>query len=413
MAIYFIDVAKVMEAFHGKVTARDFFTFDKYARTNTPYLSERFMTKIAPSLMLETGSSSAGTALTSMGQAVIGGKMTRRSAEEMIKLGLIDPSSVLRTTSTSTQLKPGSVKGWQTAVSDPDQWVQQVLMPAMISHGINKDMDQRLAFGMIFGNRTAEQIANIFGKPESVARITKDAAMLDQAKGLPGAKEYAANDPTTATQSFTQAWDNLLIALGSPLVPVAVKFLNSVTDEIKSLTAAAAAHPGAVKILGEIAIGLGATLVVMGAAALAVAGVMAAIAGGPVMAAAAAIGAVATFVGTFIALNWDAVEYDFKRLGQMIGGFFNWLLHGDGTIKPGGYAQAFEGYLNSQGSTPNVPPPPSAGHQPASHVYMDGRIVGKLVAAQMGGLGNGPAMSSALFDGRAGYTQVGATAGGS
>ncbi len=325
MRKFYDDAAKITEAFDGKIDPQDLFQFLKYARTNTPYLSERFVTSIAPSLMLEMGSSSAGTALTSLGQSIIAGKMTKRAAQEMERLGLIDPSNILKTMSTSTQLKPGAVKGWRQAASDPDLWAQQVLLPAMVAKGITDPLAQRLEFGVVFGNRTAENVANVLATQST--RLNKDAAMIGGASGLGGAKELAAKDPVTAMQSFSTAWNNLLTALGRPQVDTAVGFLNRVSGAIDAVAGLAARHPTAVKVIGGIALALAAALAVGGVVALGAAAIGAILASGPVAGIAVAIAAIATYVGTIIALNWPTVVKVFDTITGALGKFFSWVIN--------------------------------------------------------------------------------------
>ena len=320
---FFDDAAKIVEAFKGKQMPHDIFQQLKYARTNTPYLSERFVTRIMPSLALEMGSSSAGTALTSFSQEVVAGKMNKRAAEFLEQIGMIDKKDVLKTTTTQTILRPGAVKGWQLAATDPDLWASGLLMQHMLAHGYTDPMKQRLGFGIAFGNRTAENFANILGTPASIQRLNKDAAMIDEAHGLKGAKELLENDPTAAMQRLRTSFHNLLVALGAPQVGTAVAVMNNVANSVSGIADWASKHQVLVAGAGKAMVVIGAFLVGAGTVAVVAAGVAAVAAGGTVAIVAAIIAGIGAAVAAFLAMDWGGISKGLKSAADAVGGFFS------------------------------------------------------------------------------------------
>jgi hypothetical protein len=262
----------------------------------------------------------------------------------------------------------------------------------------------------MFGNRmSAQAISTMLLEHQ---RIEKDAGLIGMAPGVSAADQLLANDPKTVQKNFTDSWDNLMTALGSPLVPLSITAMNGVTDVVKSLTSVAAAHPEAVKLVGEAIIGLGVGLAGLGAAAVltAAAGL---VPGGAVVIAIAAIGGV---IASIVKFNWQGVKTALTGIYDAIADFINKIasipamithalgIGGAGPAHPYDSAPAptWQAPSGGRGVHPSSWVPPSGGAQPTlihTALNIDGRRLATAVSQHMAS-NSSWSNSSSSFDGR-------------
>lgn len=268
---------KVANASGGKVLFSDFLSTFKYGRAATAGWDERFIGGILPTLIQEFktsggagGAGGPGNALMSAYQAVVGGVMTNKAAEEFAALKLVDPKKIIRTTTGSIKgIRPGGIAGSDMFQADPFQWVQDYLLPALIKKGITSPEGQREAVAHLFTNRTAQQVMSMFVTQQG--RFLKDEELIHGAKGMESYEIMSRESPTMKMEKFTKAWENLMTALGVPLVDSAMKIIDKFTAVMVDIGQWAAHHPQLVgnieKIAAAIGIGLavGGTITLVGA----------------------------------------------------------------------------------------------------------------------------------------------------
>ena len=238
---YFDQMTKVVSASGGKVSPQNFVMATQYGGLASTGWDERFYTKIFPTMIQEMGASQAGTAMASLFGTLVQGKVTKRSLGLMSDLGLIeDPSKIIyNKLGDPSGMLPGAIAGPGLAVHNGYDWAQQILKPAVEKHlgrAITGADDQKAIelLGGMFGNKKAAQaIATLLFQSN---RIEKDAGLIGEAKGLDAADGLLKHDPNTAMNNFKNSWDNLLTALGSPLVAPAVAGMNRIADAIKNMT---------------------------------------------------------------------------------------------------------------------------------------------------------------------------------
>src|ERR1700688_605571 len=254
-------MVQALNASRGKVTGTEFFEFTKYSRGAAGRLSDEFYTRIAPTLIQELAGHSAGMALASFRQTLVGGKMTNRATEEFVKLGLVDPKSVIRTKTGSVKgVRPGGLIGSGLASENPFDWVQQYLAPALKQHGITDSNRVSEELAHLFGNRFSEQMASILLNQSQ--RILKDAGLDLQAPGIEALDRLRDSDPTTAANDLGAGIKGLLGALGGPLVQPAIASMNKLSgwarDFAQNFAGFAKSNPMIAEALaGGGALGLG------------------------------------------------------------------------------------------------------------------------------------------------------------
>ncbi len=225
---YVDTMTKVVQATGGRVTPQMFMSTFKYGRTATLGWDEQFVGGALPRLIQSmasagggggSGSGGPGNALMSAFAKVVQGQMPKTAAEEFEKMGLATATHIAG----SSQSQLGSIAGRDLFIRDPYEWTQQILMPALASHGVTKDQDIIAEISKMMPVRTASQVITemaLQGRfhEGSNSPFEKDIRLQHGAMGLPAYDELIKNDYPTILEAFNRQWKNLLETLGSPLM---------------------------------------------------------------------------------------------------------------------------------------------------------------------------------------------------
>ncbi len=282
-------MSKVIIATQGRVLPTDYMMAFKYARQAKYQMSDNFKYQILPSLMQEMkgggsggGSGGPGAMLAAMYRMTNQGYINKMSLPELVRLGLVNPNSVLRTTTSGTTVGP--MRDAALAASNPFEWVQQVLVPAIHrQYGKNLTQNQLMShINTLFrGNQLAAALVGEFAvKPINFYR---DAANIRGTMSTADAyKAAVGNDPITAHTALASQWTNFKTALTMSVVPVLIPLLMDLTKGLQHLASWMREHQGLAK---KLVIGFGVL-----AGAMAISGTLLAVTAGF-----KAIGAVLTF----------------------------------------------------------------------------------------------------------------------
>jgi hypothetical protein len=238
---HYIDgMAKALNVFGDTLRPTDYYEMFKYGRAATNALSDDFMLKTAPTLAQELGGSSSGKALSSFYTQFVGGKMSNKAVEALAQYGLLDPDKVIKTSTGNVKgVKPGGIVGaefLQPGKTDPYQWVNKVLLPALAKHGVTDPAQIQEVIAAIASQTTTAQMMSIFATQQS--RITKDAALVHGADGIEAADKFQRNDPKVIAKSIHSQFDNLLSNTTEPIMPA----VNAGMNWFESAEAWAAQH---------------------------------------------------------------------------------------------------------------------------------------------------------------------------
>ncbi len=358
----------IIVAMRGRVDPRQLFNFQKQARAAGMLLSDEGMLGAVP-LIQAMGGDRAGTATAAITQQLVGGVMTQRTAAWLTSMGLLpaDATKVLR--GGHVRIDTKRLAGADLLSTDHKGWVETVLMPTLGKKGLltGDDMVKALAksgMRLTASGGLAEYVRNMPAFNKDIENI-KRAATGDPYSIMFGGKDGKGPvDPTAAIPAFTSAWENLITALGIPLVEPATRLLIGMTDAMNGITQWAIANPDLTQFIGLTATGLGALSVALGAFAVgtAAAGALGLLTG-PVGLAALAIGieAFGRSMSTVpkwiidIAVGAAAGGAVGLRFGGPTGGYLGALL-GGGTAAATGGANAAAGVLpnlNDRLTNPN------------------------------------------------------------
>jgi hypothetical protein len=248
-----------INAWGGLLGPRDFAQAFKYSRAAGLNLSDRFLTQVLPTVMQELGASTAGTSFMTMFQATTGGRMSLRSLNAFAELGLIDRGKALAAGNLTPEgrlrrQQPGLVVGASQLRSDPDLWVRDVLVPALIGHGVVSQTDydvikagdlhseagrrardaitERLA--VMFGDRNAQGLMDLLLL--QFRKLQRDAILVQQGAGLGASQDVIGRNYQMAKADFHGSWGTLMTALGLPEMSAATTGLKMLTEGIGKMT---------------------------------------------------------------------------------------------------------------------------------------------------------------------------------
>ncbi|MCJ2016952.1 hypothetical protein MKK84_05850 [Methylobacterium sp. E-065] len=239
---YMDGMAKALNVFGDTLRPTDYYEMFKYGRQATQGLSQDYMNTVAPTIAQELGGASGGVAHAAFFRAIVGGKMANNAAEQLMHIGLLDKDDLIINKAGSVKgIKPGHrVKGADEAQSNPYQWVQDVLVPALEKHGLTSPERMQETIGHIFSNQVAAQLVSMFATQQS--RIEKDKVLVQGAGGLKEADRFQHEDPMIAWQSVKAQAENLAVAVGG--FRAAAGALNATSEALAAATRLVEQGPG-------------------------------------------------------------------------------------------------------------------------------------------------------------------------
>lgn len=237
----YADFMTKMTQVHGSaLRGEEILNFAKSGKSAGSAASFEFLSSVLPTMLPELGGDRLGTALMTLRQALVGGKMKKRAAEAMEEYGLVDPSGVIATADDDVKgVRPEAVKGSKIAERDPLEWVRSVLLPAMDEKGV-KPADRAAVLSTMFSDRNAEYIINLM--MEQMQRLQKDRATVEKAKGLPGVDQALKDDPYLALARVRGSLQNVGAALSDPVMEPLKAAADGAANSLNSLADTARDH---------------------------------------------------------------------------------------------------------------------------------------------------------------------------
>lgn len=271
-------MGQVVTATQGRVTPKMFQSVFAFARQAKLEMNDEFKYRFLPTLMLEYssghgggGSKGVGPMIAAMYRFTNQGYINKKALPELIDLGLVKPGTALKTTTSGTTVD--ALAGADIAASNPFEWVQRVLMPALrkkygdklTKHEIASHINQ-----ITRGNQLAASAFTEFAlQPQ---KYLKDAALIMRAMTVDQAYQKALmNDPYRAREALSAQWENLQISLTTPLVTILMPALSNLAVMFNYLATKLQEHPKLAKTLSYALTGLSAALAFSGTVLLAVA----------------------------------------------------------------------------------------------------------------------------------------------
>jgi hypothetical protein len=246
----------------GKVTPEELFNFTKQASPFTGGLSNRFMYRIAPSLIQENGGDRAGTQISTFMSTINGKAKNKLQTEAWMKLGWLDPRMVVYNKVGPVGWQPGAVKHTDMALRDPLQFME-TLGATLRARGTDTSNPLSLTKGLmpLFRDRNAFRMAYGLLYKQTNTNLHKDERLINDVPSLNrGYAMSLKNDPKMQMTALHSSFTNLETALGSAFFKGGgVDAINNVAAGINRLARVFDRHPGFAKGVVTL-MGLGAVV---------------------------------------------------------------------------------------------------------------------------------------------------------
>lgn len=220
MSGFIADYAQVYEGTGGKVDPKMFYQGLKYAKSAGIGFSSDFVKYTLPGLELEEGGSTAGTMLMTTESALLGNRLKKPASAQLRKMGILNPDN--------------SPVDQDLLVTNPFEWFQQKMMPAMKASGFNTK-EQQLGFLEKIFNRNAAETGALLGiNPGNVERT---GASIKRADFLNDAtNKINENDPGAALGQAFASLKNLGASLAGPTIPSIISGLQGFSAALTAAT---------------------------------------------------------------------------------------------------------------------------------------------------------------------------------
>jgi hypothetical protein len=219
-------------------------------------LSDRFIKSTFLSLVQE-GGSRVGAGIGAMDLQFLG-EMGNKQAAEWLRLGFLHRDDLIFTeTGAIKGLKPGhNIAGYQQALSDPDLFLWQRVLPALIAAGYTTTTQQIQEVQQLFGAQRARRIAAAIVQQQPT--YEQASAKFDAALGN-SAADIASRSAPAALRELGGALSTFAAALTSPMMDHAALVLDKLAQGLASAanywSGFAKSNPHMAEIVGAVGVG--------------------------------------------------------------------------------------------------------------------------------------------------------------
>ncbi|KVC82455.1 hypothetical protein WI76_09055 [Burkholderia ubonensis] len=266
-------VQKVLSATGGRVGGDEWRNFIQTGGVAAKQMrQDAFYYQMEP-LIQEMGGHAVGTGLMSAYSNAYQGKTTKRAANQMIKLGLLDKSKVIDTKiGTIKEIKPGALTGGDLFKASPLEWLEKVLLPKLAAKGITDPDKVKDMISTIFTNRTA---ANLFSTMYMQReQIHKNERLNAGAYGIDEAARLGADTTQGKEVDTLSKVRDLKREIGERITPLYNAALDKTREILGVLISFMQQHDTAAKVILVVLAALAALVVVLGTFTIALAGVL-------------------------------------------------------------------------------------------------------------------------------------------
>lgn len=302
----------------GKLSASDFEAMAKTGGVAWIKSSPRFIGTSLSNVASDLGGDRTGTTLMSFNQLLTGAtKMGNAQFEEFNKLGLLNLKQVGWNKKLDQPImQVDSIKGAALAMSDPDLWVQQMVLPALERVYGNDQTKREQSLAILGRNRNTRRMLTMFADPGFREQMAKDSALWAQAKGVePAYADFISTNPAGVKAAFHSQYESMMQAIGAPLMMAALPVMKAVTELFTKIGAWANQNPAAITVWGEFFAKVGAALLASGTISVLMAVASFLGAGGALIVGFTALRAILEALSK---LNWPGFTSAFKGFGEAV-----------------------------------------------------------------------------------------------
>jgi hypothetical protein len=268
-------LTKVYTATQGRVDASQILGNLQFAKGGLGQTMDLSFIPIFAAMIEQTKSSggaggSIGTWLTTLQSSVLTGTGKGSAQKIRAEAGLLDPDALVwnRQGNINAQRSRLGMAGADVFQSNPFEWVQNYLKPALVKLGVDlaNSSEVNLALNKIFPDRNAANVAGMMINRGDL--LQKDAGNINMA--LDNAKQYAENVKTATANvdAFKAQLENLAIVMGTTLLPAVTMVAKAFTTAFEWLAGFFKEHPVAAEFATWAAAIASVALAVAGFAAM-------------------------------------------------------------------------------------------------------------------------------------------------
>ena len=246
-----------MVATGGLFNPEQLYAFAQQAKSALPNYDMRFLSKIAPSLITAQGGERAGTAANAFNSIIMGKVNDKKQTEAWEKFGLLDESKVLKKAGHAVSWTAGAVEDTDLALTDPLEWAEKVVLPAMRDKGVDVDNRLELAkvLGTMFRNQNGNMFANEIMQAASRARLHKDEALYGKTGDLDEIYKNDLGEFNVAAGALGTALKTLGAAATAPMMHRTAEALSALSGAMNRVSAFGLQHPTIAATAGVTAAG--------------------------------------------------------------------------------------------------------------------------------------------------------------
>ncbi|AZD34652.1 Phage tail length tape-measure protein [Pseudomonas chlororaphis subsp. aurantiaca] len=266
-------VQRVLTATGGRVGPNEWLNVIKTGGVAAKGIKDdAFYYQLEP-LVQEMGGHRVGTAMMSAYSNIYQGRTTKRAANNLEALGLVDPKKVKHDKAGQIAfLDVGAIKGSDMFRENQFEWLEKVLLPQLKAKGITEKSQVLDTIGSIFSNRTASNLfAQMYLQRE---QIHKNAKLNAGADGIDQLYDKGLDSVQGKELELLAQRANTYREMSQAILPTYVAALKSVTEVIKGITAWMKENPVAAAIISKTLIAVGALAATFGALALTLASLL-------------------------------------------------------------------------------------------------------------------------------------------
>ncbi len=257
-------IQQVITATGGRVEAPEWLNAIKTGGLAVKGMSNEALYYKMESIVQEWGGFRYGTAAMSAYQNIYQGRTTKRAANNMERLGLIEDTSKLKHDKAGqiAYLDVGAIKGSDLFKEDQFAWMEKILLPTLASKGITKKGDVLDAIGSIFTNRTASNLFSDMYLQKDI--INKSAKMNAGADNIDQIYGKATNTTAGKELEAKAKLHDAYLVFGQTILPLYTKAIEEATSGLKIFSEWMEKNPLQAKILGNTLLVVAAGLVAIG-----------------------------------------------------------------------------------------------------------------------------------------------------
>ncbi len=220
MEAYFNRATQITAATSGRVTPAELYQLAQTGGTAAQGLTLEGLTSLV-SPISEMGGSRTGTALQTLFQNVVAGRVQQKGLMEWQRLGLLDKSKVEYNKSGIVKsMQPGAITIADMLQKNPLEFADK-LAEAMAKHGVDThDPDAVIKeLGALKLPRTAAEILSLLINQRD--RVVKESSLTTNAKDSNGLYSQALDSDMGKLKILSAQWEDMKASMGKPLMEVA------------------------------------------------------------------------------------------------------------------------------------------------------------------------------------------------